>query len=308
MSTNYFPAQPHLYDKYIKTRLYYKDVSGKFFLYKDADRTLTQMRIDKSKIPELYISEDDKLESVKEMQLVLNKQMQEDINSGELTSVKNTLISLMSETLSEPRAGSLQGVNNTIEILIDGYSEQPNLLATLSSISTSDYTTAIHSINVCAMALGICFKMGYNKHETQEIGLAAMLHDAGKVYVPNEILNAPRRLTSIEFKKIREHSFQGYRILKEAGFDEGTCLVAYQHHEKLNGTGYPKGLESDKIHDTSQLIGLIDFYEAITNNDRPYRRADTPIDAFGIIKMCVEKGELNSKLYEVMVQYIFAST
>ena len=308
MSINYLPAQPMLYDKYVTTRLYYKDTSNRFFLYKDTGTTLSQMRLDMSKIPDLYISEHDKLESVMEMQSVLNKQMKEDINSGNISTVKNTLVSLITETLSEPRSGSLHGVSKTIDILIDGYSKQSNFFSTLATISTKNYTTAIHSINVCAMTLGICFKIGYNDSEIKEIGLAAMLHDTGKIYVPNKILDAPRRLTSDEFKKIRQHTFQGYKILKKEGFDEETCQVAYQHHEKLNGTGYPKGLKSTNINKTSQLIGLIDFYEAITNHDRAYRRADIPIDAFGIIKLCVEKGELDEFFFETMVQYLFAST
>ena len=308
MSTNYFHAQPTLYDKYVKTRLYYKDTSNRFFLYKDAGTTLSQMRVDTSKIPDLYINENDKLESVKEMQLILNKQIKEDISSGKISSVKNALVDLMTETLSEPRSGSLRGVSETIDILIDGYSKQPNFFSTLATISTKNYSTAIHSINVCAMTLGIGFKIGYNDCEIKEIGLAAMLHDTGKIYIPNKILDAPRRLTSEEFKKIRQHTFQGYKILKEAGFDECTCRVAYQHHEKLNGTGYPKGLKSNQIDKASQLIGIIDFYEAITNHDRTYRRADIPIDAFGIIKLCVEKGELNDYFFETVAQYLFADT
>jgi HD-GYP domain-containing protein (c-di-GMP phosphodiesterase class II) len=308
MDNNYFHAQPTLYDKYIKTRLYYKDSSNRFFLYKDTGTTLSQMRIDTSKIPDLYISEHDKLESVMEMQSVLNKQIKEEIVSGEITSVKNTLVSLMTETLSEPRSGSLRGVSETIDILIDGYSKQPNFFSTLSTISTNDYSTAIHSINVCAMTLGICFKIGYNDHEIKEMGLAAMLHDTGKINVPNRILNAPRRLNSDEFGKIKQHPFNGYKFLKEAGFEDKTCQVAYQHHERLNGEGYPKGLKSNSINKTSQLVGLIDFYEAITNHDRAYRRADAPIDAFSIIKICVDKGELDSYFFETMVQYLFADT
>ena len=308
MDINYFHAQPALYDKYERTRLYYKDNSNRFFLYKDTGTTLSQMRINTSKIPDLYISEHDKLESVIEMQQVLNKQIKEEINSGEISTVKNTLVSLMTETLSEPRSGSLHGVSETIDILIDGYSKQPNFFSTLSTISTNDYSTAIHSINVCAMTLGICFKIGYNDNEIKEMGLAAMLHDTGKINVPHKILNAPRRLTSEEFKSIKQHPFNGYKILKEAGFEDKTCQVAYQHHERLNGAGYPKGLKSNNINKTSQLIGLIDFYEAITNHDRAYRRADVPIDAFSIIKVCVDNEELDSYFFETMVQYLFAST
>ncbi len=301
---NYFPAKPALYDRYEKTRLYYKDASNRFFLYKDTGTTVSQMRIDVNKIPELYISEDEKLESVMEMQNVLNKQMEESINSGETHAVKNTLVSLMNETLSEPRSGSLQGISKTIDILVDGYSQQPEIFSTIATISTNNYTTAIHSINVCAMTLGICFALGYDDHEIKESGLAAMLHDTGKIYVPNKILEAPRRLTVNEFAIIRKHAFHGYKILKEARFDEKICKVAYQHHEKCNGSGYPKGLKADSIHKLSQLVGLVDFYEAITNHDRAYRRADTPIDAFGIIRKCVDDGELDSGLFEKMVQYL----
>ncbi len=301
---NYFPAKPALYYQYEKTRLYYKDASDRFFLYKDTGITLSQMRVDSSKIPELYISEDEKLESVMEMQDVLNSQMKVSISSGETHAVKNTLVNLMNETLSEPRSGSLHGISKTIDILVDGYSEQPEIFATIAAISSNNYTTAIHSINVCAMTLGISFAIGYDDNEIKENGLAAMLHDTGKIHVPNEILEAPRRLTVNEFAIIRKHAFHGYKILKEARFDDKTCQVAYQHHEKCNGEGYPKGLKEDNINKLSQLVGLVDFYEAITNHDRAYRRADVPIDAFGIIKKCVDDGELNSELFEIMVQYL----
>ena len=301
---NYFPAKYALYDKYEKTRLYYRDTSNSFFLYKDKGFTLSQMRIDMNKIPDLYISEAEKLDSVMEMQDILNKQMTEDINSGKISAVKNALVTLMNETLSEPRSGSLQGISKTIDILIDGYSKQPNFFSTIAALSTKDYSTTIHSINVSAMALGICLSMGYNENETKEIGLAAMLHDTGKIYVSNKILNAPRRLTHEEFRIIKKHPFEGYKILKKAGFDNKICQVTYQHHEKLNGYGYPNGLKADTISKTSQLVGLLDFYEAITNHDRPYRRADTPLDAFSIIKTCVDKGELDGNLFETMVQYL----
>ncbi|MHC4270670.1 MAG: HD-GYP domain-containing protein [Planctomycetota bacterium] len=257
-----------------------------------------------NKIPELYISEHDKLESVMEMQHVLGKQMKEDIKSGKIPAVKNTLVSFMNETLSEPRSGSLHGVSKTIDILIDGYSKQTNFFSTLAAISTNNYTTAIHSINVCAMTLGICFYMGYKDYEIKEIGLAAMLHDTGKIYIPDKILNASRRLTSDEFNIIKKHAFQGYKILKSSRFNEKIYQVAYQHHEKLNGTGYPRGLKSNNIDKASQLVGLVDFYEAITNHDRAYRRAEAPIDAFAIIRECVDKGELNSNIFETMVQYL----
>ncbi len=305
---NYFPAKPALYYKYKKTRLYYKDTSNRFFLYKDTGTTLSQMRIDSSKIPELYISEDEKPDSVMEMQEVLNKQIKESIMSGKTHAVKNTLVNLMSETLSEPRSGSLHGVSNTIDILVDGYSQQPEIFSTIAAISTNNYTTAIHSINVCAITLGICFASGYDDHEIKESGLAAMLHDTGKIHVPNEILEAPRRLTVNEFAIIRKHAFHGYKILKDARFDEKTCQVAYQHHEKCDGNGYPKGLKADNIQKLSQLVGLVDFYEAITNHDRAYRRADAPIDAFGIIKKCVDSGELNGELFETMVEYLCVNT
>ncbi|GJQ58783.1 MAG: hypothetical protein SCALA701_15840 [Candidatus Scalindua sp.] len=301
---HYFPAKHTLYDKYEKTRLYYRDVSNNFFLYKDKGITLPKIRVERCKIPQLYISESDKLESIMEMQDVFNKQIIEDIHSGNLPSVKNTLVTLMNETLSEPRSGNLQGLSKTIDTLIDGYSKQPQFFSTIATLSTNNYSTTIHSINVSAMALGLCINMGFNEKKTKEIGLAALLHDTGKIYVPNEILNAQRRLTDNEFRIIQKHPLEGYKILKGAGFSETICQVTYQHHEKLNGFGYPKGLQTNNINNASQLVGLLDFYEAITNHDRPYRRADTPIDALSIIKVCVDKGELNSDIFEAMVQYL----
>ncbi len=308
MSDKYFLAKPISYDKYEETKLYYKDTSNRFFLYKDTGTTLHQMRVDMNKIPELYISEQDRLESVMEMQNALNNQMKEAINSGEIPAVKDALIGIMNETLSDPRSGSLHGVSKTIDILIDGYTKHPRFFSTITAISTKDYSTATHSINVCAMTLDFCFHMEYDQDEIKKIGVASMLHDTGKIYVPNKILNAPRLLTNEEFAIMKAHAFHGYKILKTAKFDKTTCEVAYQHHEKLNGTGYPKGLESNNINKVSQVVGIVDYYEAITTHDRPYRTVDTPLDAFAIIRRSVDKGEVDSDLFEKFVQYVHRNT
>ena len=303
-NTDYIPAKPLLYDSYYKTKLWYIDRYDKFSLYKDSGTTLTDMRIDDNKIPKLYISKEDKLESILEMQEVFNEKIEESISNGKTHDVKDSLVDIMTETLSEPRSGALQGVKKTVDVLVGGYSENPHFFATIAQISSNNYSTAIHSINVCAITLGVCFHLGKSDIEIKKIGLCAMLHDTGKIKVPDSILDSPNRLTDEEFKIIKKHPFQGYLILKKAKFDQETCEAAYQHHEKLNGHGYPRGLKADKIQETSQLLGIIDFYEAVTSEDRMYRTAEEPIDAFALIGKCVDEGELNKDYFEAMVKYL----
>ena len=303
-NTDFFPAKPSLYNNYNKTSLYYIDKHGNFSLYKENGITLSQMRVENDKIPELYINKEDKLESTLEIQEVFNSQIEENISQGKTHDVKNTLVDIMTATLSEPRSGALIGVKKTVDILVDGYSKEPHFFSTLAAISNNNYTTAIHSINVCAITLGVCFDMGKSDSEIKKIGLCAMLHDTGKIKVPDYILNAARPLTDDEFRMIRMHPYHGYTILKKAKFNDDTCQTVYQHHEKLNGKGYPRGLKGNEIRESSQLIGVTDFYEAITNHDRAYRTAERPIDALDIIGACVGKGELKREYFEAMVKYL----
>ena len=283
---------------YKNTSLYIKGENNKFSLYKSAGVTIKDMRINKKRLPaELYIKKKDKIESIQEAQKGFNRQLELNIKLENPAKVKETLVAIMQETFEEPRSGSLEGISDTINILISADARQFDVVKQLLNISFIDYTTVLHSINVMAFSLVYAFYTQMNIHQTKSLGLSALLHDVGKTKIDQNILKAPRKLTSEEFEEIKKHSIIGYNILKRCKFtDKNICLVALEHHEKLDGSGYPHGKK--QISEAAQIIGIIDCYEALTNNERPYRNAMIPIDTLTLIKDDVAAGKFNKNIFE----------
>jgi putative nucleotidyltransferase with HDIG domain len=203
----------------------------------------------------------------------------------------------MQETLEEPRSGSLEGVSQTVDILVGDYVGETDIIKNLLFVASKDYTTVLHSINVMALVLSYAGCMGYSLARKKVLGLSALLHDVGKTKIDISLLNAPRKLTLEEFIEVQQHSIQGYRILDHCKFDNKEIKnVALDHHEKLDGSGYPNGKRV--ISETAQLIGFIDCYEALTNDDRPYRKALDPFKALSLIKTEVDSGKFNRDIFE----------
>ena len=210
--------------------------------------------------------------------------------------VKAGLINLIDETLNEPRAGGLEVVPETMEAIVDGYSRQPEIIKNLAKISHSDYTTTIHSINVMALTVGYCFYKNMSFNTTVQYGLAALFHDIGKTEIPIDILSAPRKLTDSEFHTMKNHTVLGAEILQLNGPAVHTAIPgAMEHHEKMDGTGYPGN--KSQISEIGQILGVIDSYEAITNDERLYRSAMEPLDALALLKEEVDKKRLNQQIF-----------
>jgi putative nucleotidyltransferase with HDIG domain len=203
----------------------------------------------------------------------------------------------MEETLTEPRSGSLEGVSETIDILVSDYSRESDIIENLLKVSSKDYTTVLHSINVMAFALGFAAHAGFDPYEMKILGLAALLHDVGKTKINPEILQAARKLTAEEFEEMKKHTVIGFNILDKCQFsDKRIKFAALDHHEKLDGKGYPNGKSS--LPEFAQILGLIDCYEALTNDDRPYRSAMAPLNALKLIKEDVFASKLNVSIFE----------
>ncbi|MEG6616407.1 HD-GYP domain-containing protein [Peptococcaceae bacterium 1198_IL3148] len=173
----------------------------------------------------------------------------------------------------------IESVNDIMDELLSTH----NIMVNLTDIRNSDDYVFYHSVNVCVLAIITGIALGYDRRRLKDLAVGAMLHDIGKIKVPKEILNKPGRLTSEEFAVIKKHSQWGYEMLK-TNFNVSaiSCVAAYQHHERYNGEGYPQGLEGDQIHEFSQIVGLVDMYDAITA-DRVYRQAFPPNEAYEMI-------------------------
>ena len=141
-----------------------------------------------------------------------------------------------------------------------------------STVEVRDPYTAGHQRRVATLARAIASEMGLSDHQTEGIFMAGVVHDLGKIYVPAEILAKPSRLNDIEFNLIRTHSQVGYELLKTIDFPWPIAQIVYQHHERLNGSGYPQGLLSDQILIEAKIICVADVVEAMASH-RPYRPA-----------------------------------
>ncbi len=135
-----------------------------------------------------------------------------------------------------------------------------------------DPYTAGHQRRVAHLSKAIALEMGVDPEEARHIELAAMVHDLGKIETPSEILGKTKKLSRIEFELVREHAATGYRLLKGIELPWPLAEIVYQHHERMDGSGYPRGLSGDAILPAARIIGVADVVEAMASH-RPYRPA-----------------------------------
>jgi response regulator RpfG family c-di-GMP phosphodiesterase len=149
---------------------------------------------------------------------------------------------------------------------------EDSIRAIADTVEMRDAYTAGHQRRVAQLAVSIAGDLGLSKDEIHGIHLAAGIHDLGKIRVPAEILSKPGKLTNIEFMLIKEHSQAGYDILKGIEFPWPIATMVLQHHERLDGSGYPQGLKGEQILLGARIIAVADVVEAMASH-RPYRAA-----------------------------------
>jgi putative nucleotidyltransferase with HDIG domain len=159
------------------------------------------------------------------------------------------------ETLDSLR----KAVDTTIQVMV-------------SVVEARDPYTAGHQLRVADLACAIATEMELSQEKIDGIRLAGSIHDIGKLSVPSEILSKPTKLTKIEFSMIKEHAQSGYEILKNVESPWQLAQVAYQHHERMDGSGYPRNLKGDEIIMEARILAVADVVEAMASH-RPYRQA-----------------------------------
>jgi HD-GYP domain-containing protein (c-di-GMP phosphodiesterase class II) len=152
------------------------------------------------------------------------------------------------------------------------------VLGHLLPLMTHDYYTYTHVMNVCTYCLVLAVKLGIRQQaELLKIAEGALLHDLGKWHIPPAVLNHPGRLTEEQWELVRRHPIDGFRDLcLHSDLNWGQLMMVYQHHERLDGRGYPVGVVDGEIHGWARICKLADVFDALSS-DRPYRKAE-PID------------------------------
>jgi len=163
--------------------------------------------------------------------------------------------------LDEERSESFKRTKETLDATV-------NSIAMI--VETRDPYTTGHQLRVSHLARDIATEMGLTLDQMEFIGTAAIIHDIGKLSIPSEILSKPTKLTALEFELIKTHSQSGYNILKDIKFPWPVATVILQHHERMNGSGYPNKLKGKDILLEARIVALADVVEAISSH-RPYR-------------------------------------
>lgn len=173
------------------------------------------------------------------------------------------------------------GIHNVVDMILNDESTALNML----SITSHDFYTYTHSVNVGVLGTALTARLYPNSdHNMHELGAAFFSHDLGKVRVEEDILNKRGRLNEQEMKRMRIHPYQSFRILQEVGHLSKECgVIAMQHHEREDGSGYPRRLKGDEIHDCARICCIADVFDALTA-ERSYKRFMSPFDALNIMK------------------------
>ncbi|MBF0161427.1 MAG: HD-GYP domain-containing protein [Magnetococcales bacterium] len=182
---------------------------------------------------------------------------------------------VVADVLVDVRLGkqmALGPVREAVEGMAESAFSNLGAILSLSLIKRKDEYTFMHSVNVGVFLMSFCHTLGMEKELVIQAGIGGMLHDAGKMKVPLEILNSPNKLTDAEFDTMKAHPRFSGEILRETeGITPLSIQIAEQHHERFNGSGYPGKLAGDKIGLFGQMAAIVDVYDAITSN-RSYHK------------------------------------
>lgn len=196
----------------------------------------------------------------------------------------------------EPLADSIDG-------LLEEILENPIVSISLSCIGSSDDSTFTHSVNTTVYSLMLGKELQYSYSMMKKLAMGTILHDVGKTLLDQSILYKKGKLTSEEFQHIKLHPQLGYEILKEdVTLTELSRIIALQHHERLDGSGYPLGLKGDELHEVVRIAAIADVYDAVTSQ-RCYHKKRSNLEGIQIL-VGDAYDKLDAKLLEIFVKKI----
>ncbi len=199
------------------------------------------------------------------------------------------------------KAVDAAGAQLLVDEISDSVARNASALISLARLKTADDYTYMHSVAVCAMMIALARQLGLDEAQTRSAGLAGLLHDLGKARMPMEVLNKPGKLTEAEFGIMKSHPVEGHQMLLAVGNVDPIALdVCLHHHEKIDGSGYPKGLKDAEISLFAKMGAVCDVYDAITSN-RPYKTGWDPAES--LRKMAEwAKGHFDHQVFQAFVK------
>lgn len=190
-------------------------------------------------------------------------------------------VAIISGKLKEPI--NEKKLFSSMESILDNTRNGIHIMHMMHCMRDSDDVTYTHSLNVALLCNAFGHWLKYSEEDIRVLTLAGLLHDIGKMTVPSAIMMKPSTLTPMEFELIKNHPKEGYLLLESEKLDKRIKLAVLQHHERIDGTGYPKGLMDNDIDDFAQIVSIVDIYVAMIS-PRIYRRANCPFEAMSVFE------------------------
>ncbi|AEF99173.1 HD-GYP domain-containing protein [Methylomonas methanica] len=179
---------------------------------------------------------------------------------------------------------------------VDSVLNAPDALMLMTQLKNRDEYTAQHSMNVCIFSIALGRQVGLSVEELNHVGLCGMMHDMGKMQVPLEILNKPGSFSPEELAIMQSHTIKGWKILLATnGMYSGAVDVAFTHHERLDGQGYPRRLTVEQITPYARMVAIADMYDAVSS-DRVYKKGKSHLDSIKILTESSSTGHLDPAL------------
>lgn len=241
-----------------------------------AERVLDKLFVKKYALQDFYDQMEDSLGAIIENPR-LHIKKKSDI-------LYNCATNVMQDVYNDPRSGeNIERSRDISNVIIRFTLNEPSSIPTLLSLSSHNYYTFTHCVNVAVFGIGLWQFLGLGSpSELREFALGAILHDVGKSKISDEILNKPGKLSDEEFEIIKTHPQKGYALME--GKISGIALdIILHHHERYDGSGYPEKIRGDDISDNAKVAIIADVYDALTTN-RPYGDARDPFHAMLLMK------------------------
>ncbi len=267
----------------------YLHTHDRYVLYRGANVPFTlqdKLRLDGAKTKFVYIL----CENEQQLRRFYEKNLTTIIENDKVPTQKKAdvlyrcAIGIAQDVFERPdHAETMQRSKGVVDCTIRLLFKDSNAFANMINLSGHDYYTYTHSVNVLTFTLSLLSSLGFKDQKfLKDAGMGALLHDVGKSKVPVEILNKPSKLTEDEWGVMKMHPAFGGEIVAKAKLPDRGVDVIIQHHERINGKGYPHGLTGENIPIASQVVSLADAYDAMTS-DRVYQKARSPFEAMRII-------------------------
>jgi HD-GYP domain-containing protein (c-di-GMP phosphodiesterase class II) len=218
------------------------------------------------------------------------------------TKTKEAVISIFKDV----RMGNALKLDSAVSLvneLNQSIIRNPSALICLSRLKTADNYTYLHSVSVCILMIALGRQLGMKDDMLKQAGIAGLLHDVGKVFIPNEVLNKPGKLTEEEFNIVKMHPLKGWEFLKDSNEVNDLALdVCRHHHERVDGMGYPDKLSGEALTVFARMGAVCDVYDAITSN-RCYKQGWEPAES--IRKMAEWKnGHFDDVIFHAFVKTV----